>query len=159
MTMRKHYIPCCVLGLALTSLVGCGGVADRPQVYPVSGTVMYKGEPLEGANVSFHNDEAPRAAAGVTDAEGKFQLSMFGANDGSLAGQHVVTVTKYEAGAAASDGPSEEEMMNDPAALAKMSGNTAVGAFWHDATPVGMCDYSKGKVVWCGLCFLGWRPE
>ena len=159
MTLRNHFTVCCLLGLAHVSLVGCGGVDDRPRVYPVSGTIMYKGDPVEGANVSFFTDAAPRAATGVTKADGTFQLSMFGANDGAMAGAHTVTVTKMEPGAPAASGPSPEEMMNDPAALAKMSGNTAVGAFWHDATPVGMCDYSKGKVVWCGLCFLGWRPE
>jgi hypothetical protein len=108
-----------VAGLSLTFVIGCGGGSDRPQTYPVSGTVMYNGEAVDGATVAFWTEGAPRAATGVTDAEGKFQLSMYEANDGALAGNQVITVSKVEAGAAAGNDPSTD-MMNDASKMAEM---------------------------------------
>jgi len=101
-------------------LAGCSGSAGRPDLYPVSGTVLYNGKPVENATVSFLADGAPRAATGVTDAEGKYQLTTFDLNDGAVAGTHKITVTKMEAGATAGGMTKEEEnkLLNDPTALA-----------------------------------------
>ncbi|MEQ9406957.1 MAG: hypothetical protein RIK87_04495 [Fuerstiella sp.] len=115
---------CCILSTVLMTFTGCGGGVDRPQTYPVSGTVMYNGKPVEKASVSFWVDGASRAATGVTDAEGKFQLSMFEANDGALPGEHTITVSKVEPGAAAAGGPTPEQMLADPNALAQMGAAT-----------------------------------
>jgi hypothetical protein len=109
----------CVAGLSLTFALGCGVESDRPQTYPVSGTVMYNGEAVDGATVAFWTEGAPRSATGVTGAEGKFQLSMYEANDGAPAGNQVITVSKVEAGAAAATNPSTEAM-NDTSKLAEM---------------------------------------
>ena len=79
-------------------LGGCGG-EQRPDLYPVSGVVTYQGQPLANAEVVFHNDSAPRAAAGTTDAEGRFQLQSFEDFDGAVAGEHAVTITKLQANA------------------------------------------------------------
>lgn len=108
--------------LAMTSLVlsGCGGGGERPPVYPVSGTVAYNGKPVEGAQVSFMGEKASRAATGVTDAEGKFQLSTFGLNDGAIEGTHKISVIKRAADSGGKS-PSEEEMLNDPSAMAQMA--------------------------------------
>lgn len=108
-----------VLLLTVIMIAGCAGSADDlPEVVPVSGTVMYNGEAVSGATVSFWAEGAPRAATGVTGPDGKFQLSMFGANDGAMPGENTITVTKVEGGAAAprsgppTSAPSAEEMMN-----------------------------------------------
>lgn len=78
----------------LTILVaGCGSGVDRPTTVPVEGTVMYNNAPVAGANVSFHTEGAPRAAYGITDAEGHFSLSTFDVKDGAMVGDHVATVT------------------------------------------------------------------
>ncbi len=84
-----------VLLVLLVLLAGCGG-RDHPAVYPVSGTVVYADQPVSAALVTFHGDHAPRLATGTTDAEGRFQLSTFGRNDGAVPGRHVVTISKME---------------------------------------------------------------
>ena len=103
--------------LFLSAIVGCGGGVDRPKTIPVTGTVMYNGVPIAGAEVSFWNDAAPRAASGVTDPEGKFSLSMFSPNDGAIPGDNVITVTKIEGGEVIPSA-SPEEMLNNPSAMA-----------------------------------------
>ena len=86
------------LSVAVLSVLfvgGCGGDAsDRPMVAPVKGTVTYEGKPVEGASVAFWTDGAPRAALGVTNAQGEFQLTTFESGDGAVPGEHTVTVTK-----------------------------------------------------------------
>ena len=85
----------CVLVVASLVAVGCGGGAsDKPKCAPVSGTVTYKGQPVEGATVSFWTDKAPRAATGQTDAKGNFRLTTIDPNDGAIIGSHTVTVVK-----------------------------------------------------------------
>lgn len=102
-------------------IAGCGGgAADRPKTVPVSGTVVYNGQPLEGATVSFWCEGAPRAATGLTDKDGKFKLSMFAFNDGAIPGVNKITVSKAEASGQAA-GPSPEEMLRNPSALAQAS--------------------------------------
>lgn len=112
MTTHRRLAP--VYGLALTfALAGCGGV-EYPDTVPVEGTVRYKGQPVEGANVSFHTDGAPRAAYAVTDSEGKFVLSTFGDRDGAIPGKHKVTVSKpgqQAASAAPLEPPKPEDLM------------------------------------------------
>lgn len=82
------------LVLAMPFLVGCGGGADRPDLYKVTGTVTLKGAPVEGATVTFASTSATRSASGETDASGKFSLQTFDTNDGAIAGEHVVTIVK-----------------------------------------------------------------
>ncbi len=90
----------CSLVLVALVAVGCGGGAsDKPKVAAVSGTVTYKGQPVEGADVSFWKEGAPRAATGKTDAKGNFQLTTFDPNDGAIIGNHTVTVVKVAAAA------------------------------------------------------------
>lgn len=116
-----------ILGVALMILpvLGCGGAggAPAPPTIPVTGTVMYKGSPVEGATVTFYHDKAPRGASGVTDKDGKYSLMMFEPNDGAVAGENIITVTKGSAPAAApvtSGGPpSPEELAKK---MAEMKG-------------------------------------
>ncbi|MEO1998058.1 MAG: carboxypeptidase-like regulatory domain-containing protein [Planctomycetaceae bacterium] len=97
---------------------GCSEDVERPVTVPVTGTVMYKQKPVDGATVSFMAEGASRAASGVTDAEGKFVLSTFAANDGALIGEHVVTVSKLTAQAEAAGDPTAN--MNDPSKLTQV---------------------------------------
>jgi hypothetical protein len=87
--------------LALALLTGCGrdkNVPGRPPVYPASGQVVYKGQPLEGAFVSFTpTDGLTHGASGRTDAQGRFTLTTFDPGDGAPAGRYRVTVTKAKA--------------------------------------------------------------
>lgn len=87
----------------VATLTGCGA-EPGPETVPVSGVVLWKGEPVEGALVVFlpknESDESMIGAQAVTDAEGNFQLQTYvgGANlkDGIQPGNYVVTVTKLE---------------------------------------------------------------
>jgi hypothetical protein len=89
------------VGCAITLLVavGCSKPAPLPgpQPFPVRGTVVYRGKPADGFRVAFHplsEWEGPRfAPSGVTDAEGKFQLRSYAADDGAPAGDYAVTFT------------------------------------------------------------------
>ena len=117
LTVSPHTFP--LLFLAL-SAIGCGESAvERPPTYPVSGTVMYNGAPVEGATVNFMGEGANRAGTGVTDAQGGFKLSTYGANDGAVAGSHKITVTKADPNAAPS-GSMADEAGDDPLALGAM---------------------------------------
>ncbi len=60
----------------------------------MTGVVTYRGKPVAGAGVAFHNDRAPRLASGETDESGRYQLSTFEPGDGAVIGTHVVTVYK-----------------------------------------------------------------
>jgi hypothetical protein len=81
-------------GLVLSASLGCsGGKSGNPNGRPASGTVAYKGQPVEGATVSFISLGA--SAFGATDAQGKFKLR---ASDGDKValGDYQVTVVKKE---------------------------------------------------------------
>lgn len=98
-----------VVALGALSLAGCGG-SKLPKIYPATGTVTYKGEPLANATVSF----VPSVGApsdGKTDAQGKFTIMTNGL-PGARAGACKVTISKF-AGAAPSmpSAPKPEDMM------------------------------------------------
>ncbi len=80
---------------------GCGSdpYAGRKPVFPVKGTVLWRGQPAADALVIFHaaneSDSDPNAPRpnGRTDASGVFELSTYETNDGAPAGEFTVTVT------------------------------------------------------------------
>lgn len=88
----------CLLGVPW--LTGCG--PKLPGTKPVTGTVLYGGKPVEGANVLFsrgsRNIAAGEVAMGKTDAQGRFTLAThFGSqadSKGAPEGQYEVTVSK-----------------------------------------------------------------
>ena len=75
-------------------MTGCFG-SDRPETFPVRGTVTYRGKPVGEAHVQFISKTAP-PATGITDASGHFSLRTFEQGDGAVAGEHTVLVTKNE---------------------------------------------------------------
>lgn len=78
--------------LAMTAaLLGCSG-SDFPETYPVTGKVTLQGKPVEGAQITFVVEGAPRMAMGTTDAEGNYTLSTFEPGDGAMPGSHKVMV-------------------------------------------------------------------
>ena len=86
--------------------VGCQDGTDRPTMYPVTGTVTQAGTPVAGALVSFSAGGGGQAATGRTDDSGKYALSTFGGDDGALAGQYGVKISKVE-GQEEAQGPDE----------------------------------------------------
>jgi hypothetical protein len=79
-----------LLALAISLLAGCG--PSGPEMAPVTGLIKYNGQPLADAAVVFTPEDG-RPATGITDAEGRFELSTLGDNDGALLGKHSVTIT------------------------------------------------------------------
>lgn len=86
-----------VIALSVGLVCGCGsGLKARPAIAKVKGTVTYKGSPVANATVNFTAEGAPRIATGMTDDQGRFQLSTYDTNDGAPVGTHKVTVTRVE---------------------------------------------------------------
>jgi hypothetical protein len=74
-------------------LPGCGG-EDVPETAKVSGVVLYKGQPVAGAEVNFHPKEG-HPATGRTGPDGQFVLTTYDAEDGAVPGTHTVTVQLF----------------------------------------------------------------
>ena len=83
------------VALLAVALASCSKSPEKPATYPVSGRVLYEGNPATGAVVILHaiggaaTGERPRAKA---DGKGEFTLSTFTKGDGAPAGEYAVTV-------------------------------------------------------------------
>jgi hypothetical protein len=90
----------CLTVLALATAVGCAADTksqwQRPKVVHAGGVVRFQGQPLEGALVTFTNQMLSTSAFARTDAEGKFMLTTFEAEDGAVPGKHTVSVSKVQ---------------------------------------------------------------
>lgn len=94
--------------LVIALLAGCG---QGTALHRAIGTVRYKGQPVEGAIVTFRCEEQSKIATGTTDMEGRFELTTYSAGKGAVAGKHKVTVTKFSAPAGVSTVSTMEEMV------------------------------------------------
>jgi hypothetical protein len=86
-----------LLGLAPLLLLGC---ASEPyQVTPVSGKVTLDGKPLSKASVTFvpmasaENQAPGPTAQAITDADGRFQLSIDANTPGAVVGKSRIYIT------------------------------------------------------------------
>lgn len=70
--------------------------ADLPELVPVTITVTYNGEPVEGANVLLAPTSGKFSAAGITDAGGKAVMKTDAKYEGVPAGEYQATVAKRE---------------------------------------------------------------
>jgi hypothetical protein len=82
-----------LLALSLLAFGGCGD--GRVKRYPVTCTVNVDGKPAHGVMVIFCPIEGPpellrERPVAVSGADGKFQLTTFGGNDGTPAGKFKV---------------------------------------------------------------------
>jgi hypothetical protein len=93
--LRMTFAASCVL--VVSGLYGCGPGAPAVKTVPVTGTVTYKGNPVEGAIVSFLSAADGRPAGGQTDSQGKFSLktNLSGSKsvDGAVEGNYTITVS------------------------------------------------------------------
>jgi hypothetical protein len=94
--MNPRVIASVVVSLALCGCSSDNSASGRPRVVPVAGRVLFNGQPLAGAHVTFTNTEANRSGFAKTDAEGKFTLTTFKPNDGAVPGKQRISVSKLE---------------------------------------------------------------
>lgn len=80
-----------VLGLIL--IFGASGCSQSDTI-KVTGTVTFDGKPAEEAEVMF-TPTTGRMASGVTDSNGRFELSTNSPKDGAMPGDHKVTIVQY----------------------------------------------------------------
>jgi hypothetical protein len=88
-----------ILAICVVLLIAGCGKGPSVATYPVTGRVIYHDAPVAGATVSYLPDDnsAPRAV-GVTDAEGRFDLTTFVSSRerlaGAMSGKYRVTIVK-----------------------------------------------------------------
>lgn len=87
---------------ALLMIAGAAGCAKTEGLGTVKagGEVIYKGQPVAGATVTFVPQSGKGAAVAMSDQSGRFHLMTSGTN-GALPGSYKVTVTKSEEATAA----------------------------------------------------------
>jgi len=99
---RRSAVRWCMLSLAMIPGSGdCSRKVDkwiqrRPPLFRGSGTVTFDGAAVEGAVDSFASLQKNLTAVGLTDKQGKFVLETFTPEDGAVAGEHRVRITKIE---------------------------------------------------------------
>lgn len=83
-----------VAPILIASLIGCAAqpTGDVLPTVRVSGTLTYKGNPLEYHQVTFAPNDGQRPAAGISDENGKFTLGTNSPGDGAITGTHNVSV-------------------------------------------------------------------
>lgn len=97
-SLRRLLLPAiwlALLGLALL-LAGCGSRPKHVPVHSARGQILFEGQPTPNAFIALHpldnpDKDVPHPTA-YADAEGRFALSTYGANDGAPAGEYAVTV-------------------------------------------------------------------
>jgi hypothetical protein len=124
-------------GLALCSIQGCsGGKEGDPNGKTVTGTVTYNGSPVEGANVTFMS--ANSSAFGLTNAEGKYQLTTASGEKVSL-GDYQVSIVKKEAPPPSAASTNEAEYVPpDPNAPPAPAPKDLLPAKYADAAKSGL---------------------
>jgi len=99
-----RYLMCLLLLAGSLAWMGCAP-AGLEGTIAASGTVTHNGQPVEGATVVFSPEGEGRAASGLTDASGRFQLQTLNPDDGVLPGKYQVAISKTQV----EGGMSEEE--------------------------------------------------
>jgi hypothetical protein len=85
------------IGFACAALAliasGCGD--GRPKRVPVAGQVLIDGKPLSFGYIGFVPENA-RPSVAKLDAQGRFAMSCFEADDGVVVGKHAVEIIARE---------------------------------------------------------------
>lgn len=118
---RPHHplLICVMTGMILS---GCGG-ADRPPMGYVTGVVTVDGDPLGGAIVSF-KPEVGRAALGVTNEDGTYELKYIHNEKGCKIGPNYVTFSSPTTGTVTHSIPPKYLVQSDLVVDVKRGKNT-----------------------------------
>jgi hypothetical protein len=113
-TFRRVFRPVTVIAVAIALTYGCQKADNRPRRVPVSGIVLYKGQPVADATVLFDPVGSTPAATGTTDANGRYQLTTFDLNDGAALGDYKVIVRKIQVISGAKSPPATDDAVGPP---------------------------------------------
>jgi hypothetical protein len=94
--MMKQQIRFVVSFFVLCVCLGCGN--GNPDVYPVTGKLLYEGEPMPmGATVTFIpiNDSTGVSTSGMVDAEGNIEITTFEDQTGLVPGEYRVIIYQF----------------------------------------------------------------
>lgn len=97
--MNKLFGFCLIISI-ITFAAGCPTTAENQlPTFPVTGKVTQGGAPVAGATVSFSPvTSGIPAALGRTNEQGVYTLGTYGTNDGAVAGDYKVMVSKSAGG-------------------------------------------------------------
>lgn len=96
-----------VLGISMLFQPGCSQ-SDQPELGKVTGTITLDGKPLSGVAVVYQ-PESGRPARGMTDAEGKYELTYIRQTKGTKVGPNRVEIAPSEDGEAEEAESADEE--------------------------------------------------
>jgi len=118
----------------LILLLGCGG-SDGPQLAECSGSVVFNGQAISNADVTFFVDKSP-IAIGTTDSSGAFSLKT-GSRSGAPLGKAKVSISKSAESGTVAGGASmkpEEMQKMQMAAMSqkKTSGKSPIPSRYAD---------------------------
>ncbi len=82
--------------LLLSTMWGCGGGVELPELGTVEGTITLDGSPLAGAVVEFVPDDGGRSSSAATDKAGHYSLRYSAEAAGAVLGKHNVLVIGRE---------------------------------------------------------------
>jgi hypothetical protein len=100
---RRWGLPVALGALFICS--GCGGAADGPKRYDVSGTITYGGQPVLAGTIMFEPDASKgnKGPAGYAEIrDGKYD-TRGEAGKGTIGGPHVVRITGLDPSKAVPD--------------------------------------------------------
>lgn len=83
------------LRLSLGAILLLAGCERGPQMVPVTGKVLYNGQPLAFGSIAFQPPSG-QPARGEIQSDGTFSLSTYRPGDGAVVGRHKVRVACYE---------------------------------------------------------------
>jgi hypothetical protein len=101
--------------LKLPDTVEPGTVIKKLATFPVMGTVLIDGKPVPQATVAFHKyNETTKAwqqvCDGLTDVNGRFQVTTYTKNDGCPVGEYAVTVRRSGKGVSDDESPEKNQL-------------------------------------------------
>jgi hypothetical protein len=91
----RRILPPALVVLSAVLVSSCRPGQFKP-VFPVTGSVTFRGRPAEGVRVAFHPSRDPRdrglCPQAVVAADGSFRLTTYLAGDGAPPGEYFVTL-------------------------------------------------------------------
>jgi hypothetical protein len=132
--------------LALPLATGCGG--PDPNLGQVQGVVTFDGQPLADATVILVQGQG-RPAAGVTDAEGRYQVALTGARLGTAPGVNKVRIITERGPSETPDGtpipPAPERLPSRYHAQTELAVEVKAGELTEANFELTSANQAKGK--------------